>query len=37
LPVTLTWEHVANPQPSGYEIQIAKDSGSRRLRTTVRN
>lgn len=26
LPVTLTWEHVANPQPSGYEIQIAKDS-----------
>ena len=27
LPVTLTWEHVPNPQPSGYEIQIAKDSG----------
>ena len=26
LPVTLTWEHVANPQPSGCEIQIAKDS-----------
>lgn len=26
LPVTLSWEHVANPQPSGYEIQIAKDS-----------
>jgi hypothetical protein len=26
LPVTLTWNHVANPQPSGYEIQIAKDS-----------
>jgi hypothetical protein len=26
LPVTLTWEHVANPQPSGYEIQIARDS-----------
>jgi hypothetical protein len=26
LPVTLTWEHVINPQPSGYEIQIAKDS-----------
>ena len=24
--MTLTWEHVANPQPSGYEIQIAKDS-----------
>ena len=26
LPVTLTWGHVANPQPSGYEIQIARDS-----------
>jgi hypothetical protein len=26
LPVTLTWDHVLNPQPSGYEIQIAKDS-----------
>jgi hypothetical protein len=26
LPVKLTWEHVVNPQPSGSEIQIAKDS-----------
>ena len=26
LPVTLEWAHVANPQPSGYEIQIARDS-----------
>jgi hypothetical protein len=26
LPVTLTWSDVPNPQPSGYEIQIAKDS-----------
>lgn len=25
LPVTLTWTDVPNPQPSGYEIQIAKD------------
>ena len=25
LPVTLTWADVPNPQPSGYEIQIAKD------------
>jgi hypothetical protein len=25
--VTLTWSDVPNPQPSGYEIQIAKDSG----------
>ena len=27
LPVTLTWTNVPNPQPSGYEVQIAKDSG----------
>src|SRR5690349_22513200 len=27
LPITLEWNHVANPQPSGYEIQIARDSG----------
>lgn len=27
LPVTLTWTDVLNPQPSGYELQIAKDSG----------
>jgi len=27
LPVTLKWNHVANPQPSGYELQIARDSG----------
>jgi hypothetical protein len=27
LPVTMNWNHVPNPQPSGYEIQIAKDSG----------
>jgi hypothetical protein len=26
LPITLEWTHVANPQPSGYEIQIARDS-----------
>ena len=26
LPVTLTWAHVPNPQPSGYELQIAQDS-----------
>ena len=26
LPVTLEWQHVSNPQPSGYEIQIARDS-----------
>jgi hypothetical protein len=27
LPVTVEWKHVANPQPSGYELQIARDSG----------
>jgi hypothetical protein len=27
LPVTLTWTDVPNPQPSGYEVEIAKDSG----------
>lgn len=27
LPVTFTWTDVPNPQPSGYELQIAKDSG----------
>ena len=26
LPVTLSWTDVPNPQPSGYEIQIARDS-----------
>ncbi len=27
LPITITWTDVPNPQPSGYELQIAKDSG----------
>jgi len=26
LPVTFRWNHVINPQPSGYEIQISRDS-----------
>jgi hypothetical protein len=26
LPITLTWADVPNPQPSGYELQIARDS-----------
>jgi len=26
LPIKLAWTDVANPQPSGYELQIAKDS-----------
>ena len=27
LPITVTWSDVPNPQPSGYELQIARDSG----------
>src|SRR5437867_1989153 len=27
LPITLTWTDVPNPQPGGYDLQIAKDSG----------
>lgn len=27
LPITITWADVPNPQPSGYELQIAKDPG----------
>ncbi len=26
LPIQVAWTNVANPQPSGYELQIAKDS-----------
>ncbi|HZE82156.1 MAG TPA: hypothetical protein VE604_14735, partial [Candidatus Polarisedimenticolia bacterium] len=31
LPVQLTWTDVANPQPSGYELQIAKDSSFQQI------
>ena len=27
LPITLTWSASPNPQPSGYDLQIARDSG----------
>jgi hypothetical protein len=27
LPITLTWSESPNPQPSGYDLQIARDSG----------
>jgi hypothetical protein len=27
LPITLDWNDVTNPQPSGYEVQVATDSG----------
>ena len=26
LPITVTWNHVPNPQPSGYELQVARDA-----------
>ena len=35
LPVTLSWTHVPNPQDSGYEIQIATDSGFRNIEEDV--
>src|SRR2546423_6458554 len=31
LPITLKWSDVPNPQPSGYEIQIATDSRFRNI------
>lgn len=31
LPITVTWTHVPNPQPSGYELQIAKDNRFRNI------
>lgn len=27
LPVTFEWQHVANPQDTGYEIEVARDPG----------
>jgi hypothetical protein len=31
LPIQMAWTDVANPQPSGYELQIAKDSGFQQI------
>ena len=31
LPIQVAWTNVANPQPSGYELQIAKDSGFQQI------
>jgi hypothetical protein len=31
LPIKVAWTDVANPQPSGYELQIAKDSGFQQI------
>lgn len=31
LPVQVAWTNVANPQPSGYELQIATDSGFQQI------
>jgi hypothetical protein len=35
LPVTLAWTDVLNPQPSGYEVQIAKDSNFTQIEDDV--
>jgi len=31
LPIQVAWTDVANPQPSGYELQIAKDAGFQQI------
>jgi hypothetical protein len=31
LPIQVAWTDVVNPQPSGYELQIAKDSGFQQI------
>jgi hypothetical protein len=31
LPITVEWSDVPNPQPSGYELQIAKDNRFRKI------
>ena len=31
LPIQIAWTDVANPQPSGYELQIAKDAGFQQI------
>ena len=31
LPITVTWTEVLNPQPAGYELQIAKDNRFRKI------
>jgi hypothetical protein len=35
LPVTLSWTDVPNPQPNGYEVQIAKDSGFKTIEDDI--
>ncbi len=35
LPLQLAWTDVLNPQPSGYEMQIAKDSGFTQIEDDV--
>lgn len=35
LPLTLAWTDVPNPQPSGYEMQIAKDAGFTQIEDDV--
>lgn len=35
LPLKLNWSDVLNPQPSGYELQIAKDSGFNTIEDSI--
>lgn len=35
LPVTLSWTDVPNPQPQGYEVQIATDSGFKNIEDDI--
>jgi len=35
LPITLQWTDVPNPQPGGYDLQIAKDSGFSQIEDLV--
>ena len=35
MPVTFTWNHVVNPQSSGYELQIARDAGFTQIEASI--
>jgi hypothetical protein len=35
LPIEFRWNHVVNPQSSGYQLQIARDSGFRQIEQDI--
>ena len=35
MPVTFTWNHVVNPQSSGYELQIARDAAFTQIEADI--